>query len=347
MTQMLPAVELQVLQGHSCFDVLKKGVIAPVGTITARLRQNLIQNIYATVSGTLASAKAKGKSYKRPSLPHRRLILSYIVAKIVTDTGLKDFDLLVELRCTGFGKIAIPLKRNRVLNKYLAMPGAKLCSSIMLTDSYIQFSVEFEVPKKPMQKAIGLDPGAVNLLTDDSGNHYGTNIGLLLHKLHRKRRYSNAWYRCKRELSSFIGYTVKQLPWNSFDTVVLENNRNIKYKSSNRGRLSRKIRSFLDGWAVGELDKRIEYASQLNGVSLRRMASFNNSRTCPVCGCVKKENRVSQSKFICTECGHSAHADVVGAINVLARFSLGKYGSECKAYFRELHPDCYDLDKVL
>lgn len=110
MTQMLPAVELQVLQGRSCFDVLKKGVIAPVGAITTRLRQNLVQNIYATVSGTLSSSKAKGKPYTRPSLPHRRLILACTVAKIVTDTGLKDFDLLVELHCTGLGKIANSVK---------------------------------------------------------------------------------------------------------------------------------------------------------------------------------------------------------------------------------------------
>lgn len=43
----------------------------------------------------------------------------------------------------------------------------------------------------------------------------------------------------------------------------------------------------------------------------------NTSRTCPECGHVAKENRVTQEKFRCVECGHAAHADVVGAINVL------------------------------
>ncbi|MFJ9762156.1 zinc ribbon domain-containing protein, partial [Streptomyces sp. NPDC101149] len=30
-----------------------------------------------------------------------------------------------------------------------------------------------------------------------------------------------------------------------------------------------------------------------------------------------KENRPTQEKFHCLSCGHSAHADTVGAINVL------------------------------
>ncbi|MCX5346502.1 MULTISPECIES: RNA-guided endonuclease TnpB family protein [Streptomyces] len=43
----------------------------------------------------------------------------------------------------------------------------------------------------------------------------------------------------------------------------------------------------------------------------------NTSRTCPECGHVAKENRPTQEKFHCQACGHTAHADVVGASNVL------------------------------
>ncbi|WP_127360365.1 RNA-guided endonuclease InsQ/TnpB family protein [Actinacidiphila soli] len=43
----------------------------------------------------------------------------------------------------------------------------------------------------------------------------------------------------------------------------------------------------------------------------------NTSRTCPNCGHVSKENRPTQEKFHCQECGHNAHADTVGATNVL------------------------------
>nr|WTB30059.1 transposase [Streptomyces sp. NBC_00830] len=43
----------------------------------------------------------------------------------------------------------------------------------------------------------------------------------------------------------------------------------------------------------------------------------NTSRTCPTCGHVSAENRPTQEKFHCTACGHTAHADTVGALNVL------------------------------
>jgi len=43
----------------------------------------------------------------------------------------------------------------------------------------------------------------------------------------------------------------------------------------------------------------------------------NTSRTCPECGHVSAENRPTQEKFHCVSRGHSAHADTVGALNVL------------------------------
>ncbi|RVU14993.1 transposase, partial [Streptomyces antnestii] len=43
----------------------------------------------------------------------------------------------------------------------------------------------------------------------------------------------------------------------------------------------------------------------------------NTSRTCPECGHVSAENRPTQEKFHCQSCGHQAHADTVGALNVL------------------------------
>jgi predicted RNA-binding Zn-ribbon protein involved in translation (DUF1610 family) len=43
----------------------------------------------------------------------------------------------------------------------------------------------------------------------------------------------------------------------------------------------------------------------------------NTSRTCPECGHVSAENRPAQEKFHCVACGHTAHADTVGALNVL------------------------------
>lgn len=43
----------------------------------------------------------------------------------------------------------------------------------------------------------------------------------------------------------------------------------------------------------------------------------NTSRTRPQCGHTAKENRPTQEKFHCVDCGHQAPADEVGALDVL------------------------------
>ncbi|MCY0952060.1 RNA-guided endonuclease InsQ/TnpB family protein [Streptomyces sp. H27-S2] len=43
----------------------------------------------------------------------------------------------------------------------------------------------------------------------------------------------------------------------------------------------------------------------------------DTSRRCPECGHTAKENRPTQDTFHCVSCGHLAHADTVGAVNVL------------------------------
>jgi putative transposase len=80
-------------------------------------------------------------------------------------------------------------------------------------------------------------------------------------------------------------------------------------------------RSILDvGWAqfLTILANKAESAGRL----VVAVDARNTSRTCPSCGHVAKENRVTQAKFECTACGFAANADHVGATNVLNRAGL-------------------------
>jgi putative transposase len=43
----------------------------------------------------------------------------------------------------------------------------------------------------------------------------------------------------------------------------------------------------------------------------------NTSRTCPHCGHCSGDNRKTQAQFRCVRCGHEAHADINGAVNIL------------------------------
>ena len=80
-------------------------------------------------------------------------------------------------------------------------------------------------------------------------------------------------------------------------------------------------RSILDaGWAqfLGILANKAESAGRL----VLPVDARNTSRTCPECGHVAKENRLTQAKFACTACGFTANADHVGATNILNRAGL-------------------------
>ncbi|MEV5936258.1 transposase [Streptomyces sp. NPDC052079] len=80
-------------------------------------------------------------------------------------------------------------------------------------------------------------------------------------------------------------------------------------------------RSILDaGWGLffGILAQKAESAAR----RVIPVDARNTSRTCPDCGHVAKENRVTQAKFECTACGFLANADHVGALNVLSRAGL-------------------------
>ena len=165
----------------------------------------------------------------------------------------------------------------------------------------------------------------------------------------RKKRCSSAWYACRDEIQQYIDKALKDLVTSKdLQLLVLEDNKKIKYKSKLKGRLSRNMRSVLSGWAIGRINVRTEMLCEANGVSLRRVPAYRNSCTCPGCGSTDKRNRASQAEFICVDCGSVYHADTVGGMNSLARFCLGKYGSEYKQAFMVKYPSyfgCIDLPK--
>ena len=85
------------------------------------------------------------------------------------------------------------------------------------------------------------------------------------------------------------------------------------------------------GWF--EFRRQLAYKLSWNGATLVAVPAHNTSRTCPCCGHIAKENRLSQAKFACVDCGYEENADVVGAMNVLARghrvAACGEDGSGC------------------
>ncbi|WP_433415400.1 RNA-guided endonuclease InsQ/TnpB family protein [Microtetraspora malaysiensis] len=75
-------------------------------------------------------------------------------------------------------------------------------------------------------------------------------------------------------------------------------------------------RSIVDaGWGV--FLTVLAHKAESAGRELIAVDPANTSRTCARCGHCAKENRVTQAEFACTACGHTAHADINAAINIL------------------------------
>jgi IS605 OrfB family transposase len=83
-----------------------------------------------------------------------------------------------------------------------------------------------------------------------------------------------------------------------------------------RTRFRHEQRDKMSKWSFGELRGFIEYKAKLVGVPVIPVDPRNTSRTCPERGHIDKGNRLVRGIFLCRECGHFDHADVVGAINI-------------------------------
>ncbi|CAN7769603.1 transposase [Variovorax sp. LjRoot290] len=109
--------------------------------------------------------------------------------------------------------------------------------------------------------------------------------------------------------------------------IVIEDLRIAAMSASARGcaqRPGKKVRqkaglnrAILDQ-AWGEFARQLEYKLAAMGGALVRVDPAYTSRTCRVCRHEALENRQNQALFACVACGHSEHADINAAKNILA-----------------------------
>src|SRR5262249_12693887 len=87
----------------------------------------------------------------------------------------------------------------------------------------------------------------------------------------------------------------------------------------NRVRVRRPQRATLHSWSFYQLRSFVEYKAKLAGVRVIFVGPRNTARTCPCCGHCAKENRPSQSEFVCQRCGLAGLADLIAALNIRVR----------------------------
>ena len=213
---------------------------------------------------------------------------------------------------------------------------------------FVAIQTEFEQAIPTHQGGeIGIDMGIVRFATLSNGEFfaplnafktYQGKLAKLQRQLKNKLKFSRNWQKLNAKIAKlhhkiancrkdFLHQTSSKISKNHAmiyveDLQVLnmaksakgtaeEHGKNVKQKSG----LNRAI---LDqSWA--EFRRQLDYKSQWLGGFLLAVPPQNTSRTCPCCGNIDKANRPTQSAFTCVTCGYAENADVVGALNVLAR----------------------------
>lgn len=72
----------------------------------------------------------------------------------------------------------------------------------------------------------------------------------------------------------------------------------------------------LRNWSYYQLQNFVEYKANREGIEVRYINPAFTSQTCSACGHVDKENRITQEKFKCINCGFELNADHNASINI-------------------------------
>ena len=210
----------------------------------------------------------------------------------------------------------------------------------------IQTELEVEIPKHQGGE-IGIDMGIVRFATLSNGEYfkplnafktYKGKLAKLQRQLKNKIKFSKNWQKLQAKIAKLhhkIANCRKDF-LHKISSVISKNHAMIYIEDLQVANMSKSAkgtveapgtnvaqksglnRAILDqGWY--EFRRQLDYKAQWQGGFVVAVPPHNTSRTCPCCGYTDKENRPTQAKFECLECGYRENADVVGAINILER----------------------------
>lgn len=223
----------------------------------------------------------------------------------------------------------------------------------------IQTERDIDAPVHPSTASVGIDMGIARFATLSDGSYFAPlnsfkrqekSLVKAQRAMSRKQKFSNNWKKAKanvQKIHARIGNARRDY-LHKATTTISQNHamvciedlqvRNMSKSASGATETPGKNvkaksglnKSILDqGWH--EFRRQLDYKLQWSGGWLVAVAPQNTSRTCPCCGHVSADNRQTQARFECVECGFEENADVVGAINVLraghARFACEVSGA--------------------
>ena len=211
---------------------------------------------------------------------------------------------------------------------------------------YVSIQTEYE-QEQPVHTGddIGIDMGIVCFATLSDGRYFEPinafhslkgRLAKLQKRLKRKIKGSSNWKKLVAKIGKLhklianirknflhqISNTISK----NHATVYVEDlkvgnmSKSAKGTKENPGKMVKQKsglnRAILDQ-AWYEFRRQLEYKLRWRGGRLILVLPQYTSQCCPACGHTAKANRTAQALFACVQCGYTANADVVGAMNVL------------------------------
>jgi putative transposase len=103
-------------------------------------------------------------------------------------------------------------------------------------------------------------------------------------------------------------------------TIVFENLTHIRSRVKLKKNTDTKRR--VHSWSFAQLHAFASYKAQEKGIQLVKVDPRHTSQTCSRCGYVARNNRRSQSLFLCRECGYCLNADLNASVNIREKYIL-------------------------
>jgi IS605 OrfB family transposase len=104
-------------------------------------------------------------------------------------------------------------------------------------------------------------------------------------------------------------------------TIVLENLKDIRKRMKAKRRTSTKRR--MHSWPFASLKTKVEYKAEERGCTVVVVDPRHTSQACSRCRHTARNNRRSQSIFMCRNCGYHLNADLNAARNIQAKYRAG------------------------
>ena len=106
-------------------------------------------------------------------------------------------------------------------------------------------------------------------------------------------------------------------------TIVLENLTNIRETSKmGRGKQNKNVdnKRRLHSWSFAQFHSFVSYKAEAKGIEVVKIDPRHTSQTCSRCGHQARNNRRSQSLFLCRNCGYCLNADLNAAKNIREKY---------------------------